>query len=83
MSQSSILDSDICECNPYIWDFNVSEVSRRVGFGKTVVYKIIGEGSFPPPYKIMPTAARSSDIEVTARITRIKFGHQGKLKQMC
>jgi prophage regulatory protein len=59
------------------------EVSRRVGLGKTMIYKMIGEGRFPAPYKITPAAARWSDSEVTAWITEIKFGHEGKLKQIC
>jgi prophage regulatory protein len=59
------------------------EVARRVGLGKTMIYKMIGEGRFPAPYKITPAAARWSDLEVTAWIADIKFGHEGKLKQIC
>lgn len=59
------------------------EVVRRVGLGKTMIYKLIGDGRFPPPYKITPAAARWSDSEVTAWIAEIKFGHEGKLKQIC
>jgi prophage regulatory protein len=59
------------------------EVSRRVGLGKTMIYKMIAEGRFPPPYKITPAAARWSDSEVTAWIADVKFGHEGKLKQIC
>jgi prophage regulatory protein len=59
------------------------EVARRVGLGKTMIYKMIGEGRFPAPYKITPAAARWSDCEVTAWIAEIKFGHEGKLKQIC
>ena len=56
------------------------EVSRRVGLGKTMIYKMIAEGRFPPPYKITPATARWSDTEVTAWIAEIKFGYEGKLK---
>jgi prophage regulatory protein len=59
------------------------EVSRRVGLGKTMIYKMIGEGRFPAPYKITPATARWSDSEVTTWIAEIKFGHEGKLKQIC
>jgi prophage regulatory protein len=59
------------------------EVARRIGLGKTMIYKMIGEGRFPAPYKITPAAARLSDLEVTAWIAEIKFGHEGKLKQIC
>lgn len=59
------------------------EVSRRVGLGKTMIYKMINEDRFPAPYKITPAAARWSDNEVTAWIADIKFGHKGKLKQIC
>jgi prophage regulatory protein len=59
------------------------EVARRVGLGKTMIYKMIGEGRFPAPYKITPAAARWSDSEVTAWIAEIKFGHEGKLKRAC
>ena len=59
------------------------EVSRRVGLGKTMIYKMIAEGRFPAPYKITPAAARWSDIEVTAWIAEIKFGYEGKLRRIC
>jgi prophage regulatory protein len=59
------------------------EVSRRVGLGKTMIYKMIADGRFPPPYKITPAAARWSDTEVTAWITEIKFGYEGKLRRIC
>ena len=59
------------------------EVSRRVGLGKTMIYKMIAEGGFPAPYKITPAAARWSDTEVTAWIGTIKFGYEGKLKRIC
>jgi prophage regulatory protein len=59
------------------------EVSRRVGLGKIMIYKMIAEGRFPPPYKITPAAARWSDIEVTAWIAEIKFGYEGKLRRIC
>ncbi len=59
------------------------EVSRRVGLGKTMIYKMIADGRFPAPYKITPAAARWSDTEVTAWIAEIKFGFEGKLKQIC
>ena len=61
----------------------LAEVSRRVGLGKTMIYKMIGDGRFPRPYKITPATARWSDIEVTAWIAEIKFGYEGKLKQIC
>ena len=59
------------------------EVLRRVGLGKTMIYKMISEGRFPAPYKITPAAARWSDTEVTAWIAEIKFGYEGKLKRIC
>jgi prophage regulatory protein len=59
------------------------EVSRRVGLGKTMIYKMIADGRFPPPYKITPAAARWSNSEVTAWIADVKFGYEGKLKQIC
>ena len=58
-------------------------MSRSVGLGKTMIYKMIGDGRFPRPYKTTPATARWSDIEVTAWIAEIKFGYEGKLKQIC
>jgi prophage regulatory protein len=49
----------------------LSEVKRRVGLGKTLIYEMISEGRFPKPYKLTPAAARWSAREVDAWIATV------------
>ena len=42
------------------------EVKRRVGLDKSMIYRLIQEERFPPPYKISPSASRWSDQEIVA-----------------
>jgi prophage regulatory protein len=58
------------------------EVMRRVGLGKTMVYRLINEGSFPRPYKLSPFAARWSEQEVVAWIEEVKDGYEGRRKRI-
>ena len=44
----------------------LAEVKRRVGLGKSMIYRLIQEGKFPAPYKIFPCASRWSDQEIVA-----------------
>lgn len=60
----------------------LAEVSRRVGFGKTMIYAMIKEGRFPAPYKISPFAARWSEREVVAWIDDVKDGFEGKRRKL-
>ena len=53
------------------------EVSRRVGLGKTRIYAMISEGSFPRPYKI-GKSSRWSEREVVGWIADVKDGFEGK-----
>jgi len=59
----------------------LSEVSRRVGLGKTCIYELIGQDRFPRPYKISPSASRWSEHEVVAWIEDVKDGFEGKRRK--
>ena len=60
----------------------IEEVKRRVGLGKTMIYRLIQEGKFPAPYKISRFAARWSNIEVVAWIDDVKDGFEGKKRKV-
>lgn len=60
----------------------IDEVKRRVGLGKSMIYRLIQEGKFPAPYKLSPFAARWSDLEVTAWIDDVKDGFEGKKRKV-
>lgn len=65
------------------WDkperlIKLAEVSKRVGIGKSMIYRKIKEGTFPRPYKLSPFAARWSEQEITAWIAEVKFGVEGR-----
>lgn len=60
----------------------IEEVKRRVGLGKSMIYRLIQEGRFPPPYKISPFASRWSDREVAAWIDDVKDGFEGKKRKV-
>jgi len=60
----------------------LSEVMRRVGIGKTMIYKKIKEETFPRPYKISPFAARWSEREIVAWIAEFKSGFEGKQRKV-
>lgn len=57
------------------------EVSRRVGLGKSMIYRLIGQGRFPAPYKIAPFVSRWSEHEIVAWIAEIKDGFEGKRRR--
>ena len=59
----------------------LSEVSRRVGLGKTSIYELISKERFPRPYKISPSASRWSEQEVVAWIADVKDGFEGKRRK--
>lgn len=59
----------------------LDEVKKRVGLGKTMIYRLISQGRFPRPYKLSPFAARWSHSEVTAWIAQVKCGFEGKLRK--
>ena len=42
----------------------LGEVQDTVGLGKTLIYRLIGLGNFPAPYKPVGTVARWSENEV-------------------
>lgn len=54
------------------------EVVRRVGLGKTMIYRKVKEGAFPKPYKVCGAATRWSEQEVVAWIADVKDGFEGK-----
>lgn len=60
----------------------LDEVKRRVGLGKSMIYRLIREGKFPPPYKLSPFASRWSDREVVAWIQDVKDGFEGKKRKV-
>jgi len=59
----------------------LDDVKRRVGLGKSMIYRLISEGKFPAPYKLSPLASRWSDREVTAWID-VKDGFEGKKRKV-
>ena len=59
----------------------IDEVKRRVGLGKTMIYRLIQDGKFPAPYKISPFAARWSNNEIVAWIEKVKDGFEGKKRK--
>ena len=60
----------------------LEEVKRRVGLGKTMIYRLIQAGKFPAPYKLSPFAARWSDREIVAWIDDVKDGFEGKRRKV-
>lgn len=60
----------------------LDEVKRRVGLGKSMIYRLIQEGEFPVPYKISPAASRWSDREIAAWIDEVKDGFEGKKRKL-
>lgn len=59
----------------------IGEVMHRVGIGKTMIYRLIGRGAFPRPYKLSPFAARWSEREIVDWIDRTKDGFEGKKRR--
>ena len=59
----------------------IDEVKRRVGLGKTMIYRLIKQGTFPPPYKLSPFASRWSEREIIGWIDQVKDGFEGKRRQ--
>jgi prophage regulatory protein len=59
----------------------LGEVSRRVGLGKSMIYVMIKEQCFPPPYKISPYASRWSDQEIVSWIAKVKVGFEQKQRK--
>jgi len=59
----------------------LDEVKRRVGLGKSMIYRLIQEGKFPAPYKLSPLASRWSDREIIAWIEAVKDGFEGKRRK--
>lgn len=49
----------------------MAEVKNRVGLGKTKIYALIAEGSFPRPHKITAKAVRWSERDITRWMTGI------------
>jgi len=56
----------------------LDEVKRRVGLGKTMIYRLIQQQRFPAPYKISKFASRWSEREIVAWIDAVKDGFEGK-----
>jgi prophage regulatory protein len=57
-------------------------LKRRVGLGKSMIYRLIQEGKFPAPYKLSPFASRWSDCEIVAWIDDVKDGFEGKKRKV-
>jgi prophage regulatory protein len=60
----------------------LDEVKRRVGLGKTMIYRLIQESRFPAPYKLSPFASRWSEREIVAWIDAMKDGSEGKKRTL-
>lgn len=56
----------------------LDEVMKRTGISKSFIYKQIKDGTFPPPYKLSPFAARWSEAELSEWIDRVKGGLVGR-----
>ena len=56
----------------------LDEVIRRVGLGRSMIYRLISQGKFPAPYKLSPGASRWSEQDVVAWINDVKDGFEGK-----
>lgn len=59
----------------------LDEVKRRVGLGKSMIYRLIRDGKFPAPYKLSPFASRWSDREIVAWMGEVKDGFEGKKRK--
>jgi len=59
----------------------IDEVKRRVGLGKTMIYRLIKRRDFPAPYKLSPFTARWSEREIAQWIDRVKDGFEGKKRR--
>ncbi len=59
----------------------LEEVMRRAGIGKTMIYQLIRQGTFPAPYKLSRFAARWSEREIVDWIDRVKDGFEGKKRR--
>ena len=60
----------------------LDEVKRRVGLGKSMIYRLIQEEKFPAPYKVSPFASRWSNLEIVAWIDDVKDGFEGKKRKI-
>ena len=60
----------------------LDEVKRRVGLGKSMIYRLIAEEKFPAPYKLSSFASRWSDREIVAWIDDVKDGFEGKKRKV-
>lgn len=60
----------------------LDEVKRRVGLGKSMIYRLIQDGKFPPPYKVSPFASRWSETELLAWINDVKDGFEGRKRKV-
>jgi len=60
----------------------LDEVKRRVGLGKSMIYRLIQEEKFPAPYKLSPLASRWSETEIVAWINDVKDGFEGKKRRV-
>jgi len=60
----------------------LEEVKRRAGLGKSMIYRLIGEGKFPAPYKLSSAASRWSERELVAWIDDVKDGFEGKKRRV-
>lgn len=60
----------------------LSEVMRRAGLGKSMIYRLIGEGKFPAPYKVDGFASRWSERELIVWIDQVKDGFEGKRRKV-
>ncbi|MEW9855634.1 helix-turn-helix transcriptional regulator [Novosphingobium sp. M1R2S20] len=59
----------------------IDEVKLRVGLGKTMIYRLVGQARFPPPYKLSPFASRWSEREIVEWIAPVKDGFEGKKRR--
>lgn len=60
----------------------LNEVSRRVGLGRSMIYRLISQDRFPAPYKLSAQASRWSEREVVAWIQDVKDGFEGRRRML-
>ncbi len=49
----------------------IQDVSKRIGLGKSKIYEMVGEATFPRPVRLSPKAVRWKQSEIDAWIASL------------
>ncbi len=49
----------------------IQDVSKRIGLGKSKIYEMVGEETFPRPVRLSPKAVRWKQSEIDAWIAAL------------